>query len=53
MAQKQRSMEDLLQDLMIVQLAIAGVGQQQIRQIVSVDINRVSRIAKLIKKQKE
>jgi hypothetical protein len=53
MAQKRRSIEDLLQDLMIVQLALAGVGQHQIREIVEVDIHRVSRIAKLIKKQKE
>ncbi|HVA14676.1 MAG TPA: hypothetical protein VNF99_15625 [Stellaceae bacterium] len=53
MAQKQRSVEDLLQDLIIVQLALAGVGQHQIRQIAGVDIHRVSRIAKLIKKQKE
>lgn len=53
MAQKQRSVEDLLQDLIIVQLALAGVGQHQIREIAGVDIHRVSRIAKLIKKQKE
>jgi hypothetical protein len=53
MAQKQRSVEDLLQDLIIVHLALAGVGQHQIREIAGVDIHRVSRIAKLIKKQKE
>lgn len=53
MAQKQRSVEDLLQDLIIVQLALAGVGQHQIRKIVGVDIHQVSRIAKLIKKQKD
>lgn len=53
MAQKQRSIEELLQDLIIVQLALAGVGQHQIREIAGVDIHRVSRIAKLIKKQKE
>ena len=51
MAQKPRSVEDLLQDLMIIQLAIAGVGQHQIRQIVGVDIHRVSRIAKLLKRK--
>ena len=50
---KQQSVEDLLRDLMIVQLALAGVGQHQIRQIAGVDIHRVSRIAKLIKKPKE
>ena len=53
MAQKQRTVEELLQDLIIVQLAIAGVGQHQIREIAGVDIHRVSRIAKLIKKEKE
>ena len=53
MAQKQRTIEDLLQDLIIVQLALAGVGQHQIREIAGVDIHRVARIAKLIRKQKE
>jgi len=49
MVQKQRTVEDLLQDLIIVQLVLAGVGQHQIRKIAGVDIYRVSRIAKLIK----
>jgi hypothetical protein len=49
---KQRSVEDLLQDLVIVQLATAGVSQAGIRKIVGVDMQRVSRIAKFIKKQK-
>ena len=53
MALKQRSVEELLQDLIIVQLAIAGVGQHQIREIAGVDIHRVSRIAKLVRRQKE
>jgi transposase-like protein len=48
---KEQSVEDLLRDLMIVQLLLAGVGQHQIRQIVGVDIHRVSRIGKLMKKQ--
>ncbi len=51
--QSKRSVEDLLQDIIIVQLALAGVGQHQIRQIVGVDIHRVSRIAKNIKRAKE
>ncbi|MEJ1967427.1 MAG: hypothetical protein WDN03_02130 [Rhizomicrobium sp.] len=51
--QKQVTVEDLLRDLMIVQLALAGVGQHQIREIVGVDIHRVSRIAKLLKRTKE
>ncbi len=49
---KQQPIEELLRDMMIVQLALAGVGQHQIRQIAGVDIHRVSRIAKLIKKPK-
>ncbi len=51
--QPKKSVEDLLRDLMIVQLALAGVGQHQIREIVGVDIHRVSRIAKYIGKAKE
>jgi hypothetical protein len=51
MPRKPRSVEDLLQDLLIVQLALAGVGQHQIREIAGVDIHRISRIAKLIKKK--
>ena len=53
MAKEKQNVEELLQDLMIVQLLIAGIGQHQIRQIVGVDIHRVSRIAKLMKKPKE
>jgi hypothetical protein len=51
--QKQQTVEDLLRDMMIVQLALAGVAQHQIREIVGVDIHRVSRIAKHLKKSKE
>lgn len=50
---RQQSVEDLLRDIMIVQLALAGIGQHQIREIVGVDMYRVSRIAKHIKKAKE
>ncbi len=50
---KAQTVEDLLRDIMIVQLLLAGVGQHQIRQIVGVDIHRVSRIGKLMKKGKE
>jgi hypothetical protein len=42
-----------LQDLLIVQLSLAGVGQAEIRQIVGVDMHRVNRIAKLLKKRKD
>ena len=51
--ERQGSVEDLLRDMMIVQLLLAGIGQHQIRQIVGVDIHRVSRIGKLMKKSKE
>jgi hypothetical protein len=50
---KEQSVEDLLRDMMIVQLLLAGIGQHQIRQIVGVDIHRVSRIGKLMKQAKE
>ena len=39
----------LLTDLLITQLAAAGVQQQTIREILGCDINRVSRITKHIK----
>ena len=51
--ERQGSVEDLLRDMMIVQLLLAGIGQHQIRQIVGVDIHRVSRIGKLMKRPKE
>jgi len=50
---KQRSVEELLQDLIIVQLALAGIAQTEIRKIAGVDMNRVNRIAQLIKKRKD
>jgi len=39
-----------LQDLLIFQMAAKGVAQTQIREAVGLDMNRVSRIAKLAKK---
>jgi len=51
--ERQDSVEELLRDTMIVQLLLAGIGQHQIRQIVGVDIHRVSRIGKLMKKPKD
>jgi hypothetical protein len=50
---KSQSVEDLLRDMMIIQLVLAGVGQHQIREIVGSDIHRVSRIAKLLKRSKD
>ena len=40
---------EVLKDLLIVQLGMAGVRQQDIRAIVGVDMNRVSRIVRHIK----
>jgi hypothetical protein len=51
-AKKIRADEDglteLLEKILIVQLALGGVPQQSIRRIVGCDINRVSAIAKHI-----
>ena len=38
-----------LQDLLIFEMAIAGVPQNSIREAVGLDMNRVSRIARLAK----
>ena len=51
--ERQDNLEELLRDMMIVQLLLAGIGQRQIREIVGVDIHRVSRIGKLMKRSKE
>jgi Trp operon repressor len=50
--EKSDNVEELLRDIMIVQLLLAGVGQHEIRQIAGVGIHRVSRIGKLMKKTK-
>lgn len=42
-----------LQDLLIFQMAAAGVPQNKIRIAVGLDMNRVNRIAKLAKKIKK
>ena len=47
---KEQTTDDLLRDLMIVQLGLAGLTQHQIREIVGVDIHRVNRIVKHFKK---
>jgi hypothetical protein len=46
----QRQILVTLQDLLIFQMAAKGVPQGQIREAVGLDMNRVSRIAKLAKK---
>jgi len=44
------STTELLKDLLIAELAKGGASQVEIRKIVGCDINRVSRIAKVLKK---
>lgn len=53
MAKEKVSAEDILRDMFIAQLGLAGVPQQQIREIVGVDIHRVSRIVKRLKNAKK
>jgi len=43
---------ELLRDLLIVELAKAGVPQPKIRTIIGCDMHRVSRIARYFKKTK-
>ncbi len=43
---------ELLRDLLIVELAKAGVPQSEIRKIVGCDMHHVSRIARHLKKAK-
>lgn len=50
--QRKPTTEDILQDILIVQLGLAGVPQLQIRKILGVDIHRVSRIVRHLKKPK-
>jgi hypothetical protein len=40
---------EVLKDILITQLGMAGVPQRRIREIVGCDINRVSRIVKYFK----
>jgi len=47
---KEQTTDDLLRELLIVQLGLAGLTQHQIREIVGVDIHRVNRIVKHFKK---
>jgi predicted transcriptional regulator len=45
--------EELLQDLLITSLGIAGVKQSEIRKIVGCSMDRVSRIAKHIERSRK
>lgn len=44
------STDELLKDLLIVQLSQAGLTQHQIREVLSVDIHRVNRMVKYLKR---
>ena len=44
---------ELLRDMFIAELANAGVPQLEIAKVVRVDLNRVNRIAKFLKKRKK
>ena len=44
---------ELLKDMLIANLAIAGIGQRQIAKVARVDSNRVNRIAKLLKRNEK
>lgn len=43
---------ELLKDMFIAELAIAGVAQRDIAKVVRIDLNRVTRIAKSLKSRK-
>jgi hypothetical protein len=43
---------ELLKDMFIAGLAIAGVPQRDIAKVVHVDLNRVTRLAKPLKRKK-
>lgn len=51
--EEQAEVADILKDILITQLGIAGVPQKNIRQIVGCDINHVNRIVKHIKSAKK
>jgi hypothetical protein len=44
---------ELLKDMFIAELAVAGVAQREIAKVVRIDLNRVTRIAKSLKKRKK
>jgi hypothetical protein len=44
---------ELLRDMFIAELAIAGAPQLEISKVVRVNLNRVNRIAKFLKKRKK
>jgi hypothetical protein len=60
MAPERETTDQLLRDLLntvrdsqIIQLALAGVSQHDIRDIVGVDMHRVNRIARVLRKTRK
>jgi hypothetical protein len=49
---KTPSVEELVRDLMIIQLGLAGIPQKQIREIVGGGIDHVNGIVRHLKKKK-
>ena len=52
MAKDDSKVEELLRDLIIVQLALAGIPGHDIRDVAGVDMNRVTKILKAVKKSR-
>jgi hypothetical protein len=53
MAKDDNKVETLLQDLIMVQLALAGVPGAEIRKVARVEMNRVTAILKAVKKARD
>lgn len=43
---------ELMKDMFIAELAVAGVPQREIAKVVHVDLNRVTRLVKSLKRRK-
>jgi 3-methyladenine DNA glycosylase AlkD len=43
---------EMMKDMFIAELAIAGIPQREIAKVVHVDLNRVTRLAKSLKRRK-
>jgi hypothetical protein len=53
MEQLLMAQSELLRDMFIAKLALAGVPQLEIAKVVRVNLNRVNRIGKSLKKRKQ
>jgi hypothetical protein len=53
MAKDDSKVEQLLRDLIIVQLVLAGVPSHEIRKVVGMSMNRVTTISKAVKKARD